>query len=113
MEASPTVNVWKQFIEENRPSLEKLFAQNVWKKVLLPWLKATREIKIRTILTSKDHVEIDMARGFALAIEQIMNLPQGIAATKQAEKQDAPEQTPATDYMDQFSDEDFDIAEKD
>jgi hypothetical protein len=97
---NPTISVWKQYIEENRPSFEKLFAQNVWKKAFLPWLKATREIKIRTILTSKDHVEIDMARGFALAIEQIMNLPQGIAATKQAEKQDTPEQTDTTDYMD-------------
>ena len=97
---NPTLNVWKQFIEENRPSLEKLFAQNVWKNVFLPWLKATREIKIRTILTSKDHVEIDMARGFALAIEQIMNLPQGLEATKQGEKQERAEQQPETDYMD-------------
>ena len=104
---NPTISVWKEFIEENRPSLEKLFGQNVWKKALLPWLKATREIKIRTILTSKDHVEIDMARGFALAIEQIMNLPKGVSATKQVETQKKAEQTPITDYMDQFTDDDF------
>lgn len=75
-------NIWDETIEGWEPNYEKLFASKVWKQSLLPWLKAQREVKLRTILGSKDHIEIDVCRGMVLAFEQFMNLPKAIEAHK-------------------------------
>lgn len=98
MDNSPQSNVWKQYIEPFRPNFEKLFGQLLWKKAFLPWLKAVREIQIRTILNSKDHSETDKAKGFVLAIEMIMNLPGAMEAMKAMGQQEQPQQQAITDY---------------
>lgn len=99
---TPVESVWQEFIASYKGDLDKLFASRVWKKAIHPWLRANREIKIRTILASKDHVEIDMSRGFVLALEAIMNLP-GAVAAKRDEPQVAPQQQDSTDYHDSIS----------
>ena len=96
-------NLWDQFIADYDGNYEKLFAGKLWKQSLLPWMKAIREVKLRTVLQSKDHMEIDMARGFVLAIEQIMNLPGAIDASKKKTVKVEVEQSDATDYYDGIS----------
>lgn len=89
--------LWDEFITPYKGNLEKLFASNVWKKSLQPWLKAHREVRIRTVLQTRDHTETDINKGMTLALEMLMNLPEALAAYKPAEK---PVQQPATDYSD-------------
>ena len=75
-------NIWRETIAENIPSLEQLFSSRAFKKVLVPFLRAQREVKLRTVLQSKDHMEMDVARGMALGFEQILNLPSALQAYK-------------------------------
>jgi len=61
---TPVESVWQEFIADYKGDLDKLFASRTWKKAIYPWLKANREIKIRTILASKDHVELTTTTAF-------------------------------------------------
>lgn len=72
--------VWREYIVENRVLLEKLFASNGWKKALLPWMKAQKDLKTQTLITSKDHVQSDILKGMILAFEQIISLPEGLSS---------------------------------
>jgi hypothetical protein len=105
---TPVESVWQEFIADYKGDLDKLFGSSTWKKAIYPWLRANREIKIRTILSSKDHVEIDMARGFVLALEGIMNLPGAVTVTKK-EPEQVPQQQDSTDYNDGISWDDTEI----
>lgn len=95
-------SLWEQFIVPYEGNLEKLFASVVWKKALLPWLKAHRESRVRTVLQSKDHVITDINKGMTISIEMLMNLPEALAAYKQ-QKPEKVEQQPTTDYSDGLS----------
>ena len=90
-------NIWDEFIAQNSVILERLFASSGWKKAFLPWLKAQREVNIRTVLQAKNHIDIDVTRGMALAFEQIMNLPQALDASKKA----PPEVPQSTTFYDE------------
>lgn len=74
-----TKGIWQQYVEDFRPNLEKLFASSGWKKALLPFLKAHRERQVRIALNPGD---TDFAKGFCVALEMIMNLPQGMSSAK-------------------------------
>lgn len=102
-------SIWQKYISENIPTLDKLFASQGWKRAFLPWLKAQREVKLRTVLESKDANERDVARGMVLAFEQIAAFPEALLAFKEQAKQPQQPQEPqgSTDYIDsiQFDDE--------
>ena len=84
-------------------NLEKLFSSVVWKKSLLPWLKAHREVRVRTVLQTRDHTETDINKGMAIAFEMLMNLSEAIAAYKKQKPEEKPKQENATDYIDGLS----------
>jgi hypothetical protein len=102
-------SVWQKYVQENIPNLDKLFASTGWKRAFLPWLKAQREVKLRTVLEAKDANERDVARGMVLAFEQIAAFPEALLAFKEQLKtpQQQAEQQTSTDYIDsiQFEDE--------
>jgi hypothetical protein len=102
-------SIWQKHISENIPPLDKLFASAGWKRAFLPWLKAQREVKLRTVLESKDTNERDVARGMVLAFEQIAAFPGALDAFKEQSKQPQQQAEPneSTDYIDsiQFDDE--------
>lgn len=99
---TPTESVWQEFVQEYKADLEKLFSSRVWKRSLLPWLRANREIKLRTMLASKDHSETDVMKGMILAFEFVMNLPGAVSATEK-EVKEQPQQQDSTDYNDGIS----------
>lgn len=89
-------NIWQKYVLDNEQTWERFFASTLWKKLFLPWLKAQREIKIRTVLDSKDADTRDVARGMVLALEMISNLPAAMAASKKMKteaKQEPPQET--------------------
>jgi len=75
-------NIWQENVTSYEVAYEKLFAKPIWSKSLLPLLKAWREVQIRTILQDKDPQNREVARGIALGLEMIMNLPAAIEARK-------------------------------
>jgi hypothetical protein len=91
-------SLWDEFIVSHKSNLEKLFASNVWKKSLLPWMKAHRANRAETIIHSKDHISDDINKGMAIALEMLINLPEAIAAYEKQKPQENPEPQPATDY---------------
>jgi hypothetical protein len=98
---NPQENLWQKYVVENTTMWERFFASTLWKRVFLPWLKAQREVQIRTILQHKDAGTRDVARGMALAFEQIINLPAALAASQKMEAKTSKEpEADATFYND-------------
>lgn len=71
-------NLTAQFLDEHLKQYDRFFSSMLWKKSLLPWLKAQREIANRALIQGKDHIEMDVQRGRVLMAEAIINLPKFI-----------------------------------
>jgi hypothetical protein len=86
-------SVWNEFIVERIDQVEKILTSAAWKKAILPWLQAHREMKIRAVLQSDNHSQIDRDRGFVLAFEQLINLGKAIEfeRTQQSNKSTTPQ----------------------
>jgi|SRR5882762_6094506 len=77
-EQSVKQNVWNEFIVERIDQVDRTLTSPGWKKAIHPWLQAQREIFLRDVLSGKDHMTIDVSRGYVMAFEQIMNLGKAI-----------------------------------
>lgn len=99
-----------QYIKERVNQYDRFFSTPLWRKSLHPYLRALYEISIRKVLTEKDHVNSDMQKGFALAYENVINLPKFIEFLAKEKtngtNQDGEDKLPgaSTDYMGDFDD---------
>jgi hypothetical protein len=97
-----------EFLKERLKQYDRLFSSPIWKKSLYPYLKALYEIEVRRVLAEMDHTKSDVAKGRALAFENIINLPKFVEYmlsnktnhTNQNGDEKLP--GPATDYMGDF-----------
>ena len=100
-------NIWAKFISGFEPNLQKMFASRAWKQAFLPFLEAQREVCLRSVIDSKDHMEIDRKRGMVLAFEMMMNFPAavGVYEKQKAETKAPEEQTTLADDAVYFEEE--------
>jgi hypothetical protein len=96
-------SLWDEFIMSYEGNFDKLFASVVWKKALLPWLRAHRANRMETIVHSKDHINDDINKGMVIAYEMLINLPELIPAYKKKKAEEADSEKPAQGSITYYS----------